>query len=128
MTVGQALARAAELRPGCRVDVRTRQRWLCEEDGMLRTLFFARGGDDRAGVGADLAWTEENGLDESTELLAPPPFDGLYPHFLCASIDAALGENERSAAEQARCNSIAAELAAWLRRKETPPRRVQWRW
>ena len=37
MTVGQALERAEELRPGCKVDIRTRQRWLCEEDGMLRS-------------------------------------------------------------------------------------------
>ena len=41
MTVGQALERAEELRPGCKVDSRTRQRWLCEEDGMLRALLFS---------------------------------------------------------------------------------------
>ena len=54
MTVGQALERAEELRPGCKVDSRTRQRWLCEEDGMLRALLFSSCGM-RAGVGADLA-------------------------------------------------------------------------
>ena len=36
MTVGEALARAEELRPGCRITARTRQRWLVELDGMLR--------------------------------------------------------------------------------------------
>mgnify|MGYP000140400261 CR=1 FL=1 len=36
MTVGEAMERAEELRPGSRVAARTRQRWLCEEDGMLR--------------------------------------------------------------------------------------------
>ena len=41
MTVGQALERAEELRPGCKVDRCTRQRWLCEEDGMLRALLFS---------------------------------------------------------------------------------------
>ena len=51
MTVGQALERAEELRPGCKVDSRTRQRWLCEEDGMLRALLFS-GCGMRAGVGA----------------------------------------------------------------------------
>ncbi len=55
MTVGQALERAEELRPGCKVDSCTRQRWLCEEDGMLRALLFS-GCGLRAGVGADLAW------------------------------------------------------------------------
>lgn len=36
MTVGEAMERAEELRPGSRVAARTRQRWLCEVDGMLR--------------------------------------------------------------------------------------------
>ena len=81
MTVGQALERAEELRPGCKVDSRTRQRWLCEEDGMLRALLFS-GCGMRAGVGADLAWPAEGGLDDAVELLVPVPFDALYPHYL----------------------------------------------
>ena len=40
MTVGQALERAEELRPGSRVSVHTRQEWLREADGMLRERFF----------------------------------------------------------------------------------------
>ena len=40
MTVGEAMERAEELRPGSRVAARTRQRWLCEVDGMLRERFF----------------------------------------------------------------------------------------
>lgn len=91
MTVGQALERAEELRPGCKVDSCTRQRWLCEEDGMLRALLFS-GCGLRAGVGADLAWPAEGGLDDAVELLVPVPFDALYPHYLCAKLDAALGE------------------------------------
>ena len=116
MTVGQALERAEELRPGCKVDSCTRQRWLCEEDGMLRALLFS-GCGLRAGVGADLAWPAEGGLDDAVELLVPVPFDALYPHYLCAKLDAALGETERYAGEQARYNSILAELSAWLRRR-----------
>ena len=50
--MGQALERAEELRPGCKVDSCTRQRWLCEEDGMLRALLFS-GCGLRAGVGAE---------------------------------------------------------------------------
>ena len=111
MTVGQALERAEELRPGCKVDSCTRQRWLCEEDGMLRALLFS-GCGLRAGVGADLAWPAEGGLDDAVELLVPVPFDALYPHYLCAKLDAALGETERYAGEQARYNSILAELCA----------------
>ena len=52
MTVGEAMERAEELRPGSRVAARTRQRWLCEVDGMLRERFFRpSGADSREGVG-----------------------------------------------------------------------------
>jgi len=71
-------------------------------------------------VGADLAWPAEGGLDDAVELLVPVPFDALYPHYLCAKLDAALGETERYAGEQARYNSILAELSAWLRRRAKP--------
>ncbi len=40
-------------------------------------------------------------------LLVPVPFDALYPHVTCApSMDAALGETDRYAGEQARCNGL----------------------
>ena len=88
------MERAEELRPGSRVAARTRQRWLCEVDGMLRERFFRpSGADSREGVGADLAW--DDGLRDDDVLLVPPPFDSLYPHYLCAMTDAALGENDR---------------------------------
>ena len=68
MTVGEALARAEELRPGCQITVRTRQRWLVELDGMLREKFFKNcpGGSYDA-VGADRAWNDQ--LAEDAELL-----------------------------------------------------------
>ena len=121
------MERAEELRPGSRVAARTRQRWLCEVDGMLRERFFRpSSADSREGVGADIAW--DNGLRDDDVLLVPPPFDSLYPHYLCAMTDAALGENDRYAGEQAQYNSILAELAAWLRRKNLPARGCSWRW
>ena len=42
--------------------------------------------------------------------------------------DAALGETDRYAGEQAQYNSILADLAAWLRRTYPPLTAVQWRW
>ena len=72
MTVGEAMERAEELRPGSRVAARTRQRWLCEADGMLREKFFRpSSADGREGVGADIAW--DNGLRDDDVLLVPPP-------------------------------------------------------
>ena len=70
MTVGEAMERAEELRPGSRVAARTRQRWLCEVDGMLREKFFRpSSADSREGVGADVAWN--NGLRDDDVLLVP---------------------------------------------------------
>ena len=40
MTVGQALERAEELRPGSRIALATRQAWLKEADAMLRNAFL----------------------------------------------------------------------------------------
>ena len=127
MTVGQALERAAELRPGSRVALSTRQAWLREEDAMLRQRFFAlcstQAFDQQ---GADKAWDE--GLQDQDVLLVPAPFDALYPHYLCARTDAALGETDRYAGEQAQYNSLLAELAAWLRRSYPPRAVTRWRW
>ena len=70
MTVGQALERAEELRPGSRVSVHTRQEWLREADGMLRERFFKASDTDAFGtVGADRAW--DDGLQDEDVLLAP---------------------------------------------------------
>lgn len=127
MTVREAMERAEELRPGCRIAASTRQRWLCEVDGMLREKFFRpSGAEDREGAGADLAWAD--GLQDEDVLLVPAPFDSLYPYYLCAMIDAALGESDRYAGTQAQYNSILAEMAAWLRRQNRPARGSRWRW
>lgn len=128
MTVEQALARARELRPGCKISDETCRRWLCEEDALLRQQLFEKSGaDEYAAAGADLAWSGE-ALPDDTVLLVPVPFDALYPHVLCARIDAALGEIDRYAGEQAQCSGLLSELAVWLRQKHPPRCRAQWRW
>ena len=127
MTAGQALERAEELRPGSRIALATRQAWLREADAMLRErVFRPSGAEGYDTVGADIAW--QDGLQDEDVLLVPEPFDALYPHYLCAMTDAALGETDRYAGEQAQYNSLCAELAAWLRRSYPPRRRTVWRW
>ena len=68
------------------------------------------------------------GITFDDVLLVPPPFDALYPHLLCAQMDAALGETDRYAGEQAQYNALYAELAVWLRQNYPPRSRAQWRW
>lgn len=128
MTVEEALHRVQELRPGCKVPDVTRRRWLCEEDALLRKRYFERSGaDEYAAAGADLAWDGET-LPDDAVLLVPVPYDALYPHLLCARLDAALGEIDRYAGEQAQCNSLLSELAVWLRQAHRPRCRTRWRW
>lgn len=127
MTVGEALERAETLRPGCRIGNETRLQWLREADALLRARLFehsATGEFDE--VGADRPWDEP--MQDEQPLLAPPPFDALYPHLLCAQMDAALGETDRYAGEQAQYNALCAELALWLRQNYPPRKRTQWRW
>ena len=127
MTLGDALERAEQLRPGCKIDTQTRVQWLREADAMLRaTLFDHSATDDFAAVGADRPW--ESPVQDDQPLLVPEPFDALYPYLLCARMDAALGENDRYTAEQAQYNALRAELAVWLRQQYPPRRRTQWRW
>lgn len=127
MTVGEALERAEELRPGSRITAQTRQRWLYEVDGMLRQQLFDHSRTDAYEiVGADRAW--QDGLRDEDVLLVPSPFDALYPHYLCAMTDAALGETSRYAGEQAQYNALVAELAVWLRQQYPPRKAAQWRW
>ena len=126
MTAGQALERAEELRPGSRIALATRQAWLKEADAMLRERLFRSSTDAYDDVGADLAW--DDGLQDEDILLVPAPYDALYPHYLCAMTDAALGETDRYAGEQAQYNSLAADLAAWLRRSYPPRNGSRWKW
>ena len=128
MTVEQALVRARELRPGCKISDETCRRWLCEEDALLRQQLFEKSGaDEYAAAGADLAWSGE-ALPGDTVLLVPVPFDALYPHILCARIDAALGETDRYANEMQLANENQQEFAAWCRHTYLPRMATKWRY
>lgn len=127
MTAGEAVAQARALRPGCGIAEDRMKEWLRRQDGEIRARMIEPGAvEGYETAGADLLW-EEGGLADSAELLAPFPFDGMYPHYLCAMADAALGENERYAGAMARCNAVLGEFAVWLRQNHQPPaRQVTW--
>ena len=123
MTAGEAIAQARALRPGCGIAEDRMKEWLRRQDGEIRARMIEPGAvEGYETAGADLLW-EEGGLADSAELLAPFPFDGMYPHYLCAMADAALGENERYAGAMARCNAVLGEFAVWLRQNHRPPAR-----
>ena len=127
MTAGEAIAQARALRPGRGGAEDRMKEGLRGQDGEIRARMIEPGAvEGYETAGADLLW-EEGGLADSAELLAPFPFDGMYPHYLCAMMDAALGENERYAGAMARCNAVLGEFAVWLRQNHQPPaRQVTW--
>ena len=95
---------------------------------MLRQQLFEKSGaDEYAAAGADLAWGGE-ALPDDTVLLVPVPFDALYPHVLCARIDAALGETDRYANEMQLANENQQEFAAWCRHTYLPRMATKWRY
>ena len=127
MTAGEAMEQARAMRPGCEVNEERLRDWLRRQDGEIRARIIEPGGAaaDFAEAGADRLGAD--GLADGAALLVPFPFDGMYPHYLCAMMDAALGENERYAGEMTRCNALLGEFAAWLRRSRRPPaRKVIW--
>lgn len=127
MTAGEAMEQARAMRPGCEVNEERLRDWLRRQDGEIRARIIEPGGAaaDFAKAGADRLGAD--GLADGAALLVPFPFDGMYPHYLCAMMDAALGENERYAGEMTRCNALLGEFAAWLRRSRRPPaRQVIW--
>lgn len=123
MTVEQAILAANRMRPNNPFDVEDKWRWLAECDALIRSQVVDRScTGDYENRGADRA-AEFDDLEETTELLAPAPYDALYPHYLCGQMDAALGEADRAANELAQYNSLLSGFAAWMRRTYMPAKK-----
>ena len=127
MTAGEAMEQARAMRPGCEVNEERLRDWLRRQDGEIRARIIGPGGAAADFAEAGAGRLGADGLADGAALLVPFPFDGMYPHYLCAMMDAALGVNERYAGEMTRCNALLGEFAAWLRRSRRPPaRQVIW--
>lgn len=127
MTAEMAIETADQMRPGNQFPVQLKYRWLRNADGLLREMVIDRAETDRFDqLGADRAGEAEP-LDEVV-LLAPPPFDGMYPHYLAAQIDGALGEADRAANELSQYNALSTAFAAWMRRKYPPKKQTRFSW
>lgn len=128
MTVREAIDQADALRPGNPFDSQLKQRWLREADGLIRKSVIDRSDtEDYDGVGADAAaW--EYGLDDDVQLLAPPPYEAMYPHWLCSQIDLALGETDRYMAAAQQYNSLLMDFAGWMRRRYMPRSNTRFTW
>ena len=111
---------ADEMRPNNEFSDRMKQLWLRQADSGLRRNVVERSntGSDFEGRGADTLWDE--GLEYDTPLLAGDAAEALYPHWLAAQMDLALGETARAANELQLYTDYVQEFAAWMRRKYVP--------
>ena len=62
------------------------------------------------------------GEDDGRELLAGPPYDGMYLHYLCAQLDLLMQEYQSANTEMAVFTGLYDEYAKWYRRTHLPPR------
>ena len=116
MTAGMAVEMADGMRPNNDFDDRLKQNWLRECDAQLRKTVVERSScGDFDAMGA--------------ELMVPEAFAGsIYPHWLCAQMDLALGETARGANEMQLYADAVQEFAAWMRRSFAPAGGAQWRY
>lgn len=126
MTVEQAIRAADGMRPNNPYAPETKYRWLRECDALIRTQVVVKSATgDYEGVGADYAGEE---MDELTELLAPAPYDALYPHYMAGQMDMALGESDRAANELAQYNALLNGFATWMRQTYMPAKQTKLRY
>ena len=115
MTAGEAIRMADELRPNNSFSDEMKQLWLRQADSGLRRNVVERSDtSDFEGRGADILW--EEGLEYDTPLLADGAAEALYPHWLAAQMDLALGETARAANELQLYTSYVQEFAALVSR------------
>lgn len=110
MTILKAIAAADRLRPN---DVGAAQKrdWLSALDGQLALELL-----EEPFAGYDAATDAA-----ATELLAPPPWDLMYPDYLCMRIDLATDDLARYENDRALFEASCGRFARQFRRSHTPP-------
>lgn len=128
MTAGKAIELADQMRPNNEFSSEMKRIWLRQADARLREMVVARNdvGTDFDTVGADKA--DAMSMDADCVLLAPAAFDALYPHWLAAQIDLALGETDRASNELQLYSDAVQDFMVWLRRKYPPMQKGRFRY
>lgn len=130
MTVGKAIETADKLRPNNSFNRELKLLWLRQADAGLRMSIVDKSDTaDFDDVGADVLYDPEQELLRQDEtLLLPQPYDDYYAHYLCAQMDAALGETDRYANEMQLANASEEGFAVWCRQRYLPRVQTKWRY
>ena len=130
MTVGKAIETADKLRPNNSFERELKLLWLRQADAGLRKSIVDKSDTaDFDDVGADALYDpEQELLRQDAMLLLPQPYDDYYAHYLCAQMDAALGETDRYANEMQLANASEEGFAVWCRQLYRPRAQTKWRY
>ncbi len=122
MTVREAIDRADTLRPNT-VSESEKRLWLAQLDGAMRRQIHGQHepAEESADTGADKTQEDE------TVLLAQEPYTGIYPYWLMAQIDLALGELPRYNNDMMLYNMALTEYAVDYKRSHVPMKRGQFK-
>ena len=104
MTVSEAIAAVDAVKPNAFTNA-DKTRWVNEAEGKVALEVLLTPLDEVPVY----AWPD----DADGELLAPAPFDKLYPAYLAAMIDFANGEYDRYQATAGMFNSHFADFMRW---------------
>ncbi len=111
MTVTEAIAAGDAMRPGNPYSAAQKRAWLTALDGRIWLEVQQKSPDELPVYPAPGA-----GETETTALLAPPPYDLLYPAYLAAQVDLADMEWEAYSVSARAYNALFEDYAKyWLR-------------
>ena len=114
MTIEQAITRAKRLKPNTFSDGEMVE-WLSHCDRVLvKNILETHPGAETA---AFHGYTE---ADRDKELIAPPPYDAVYPYWIMARVDLANAEYDQYNASITLFNGEYQAFEAWYHRNHTP--------
>lgn len=111
MTVKEVIEKVGTLRRNNQFTIEDKMRWLnqCEAKVQLECLLMPR-----------VEITYDYAADADEKLIAKPPFDEMYIHYVCAKIDEALGEMEMYNDTVKLYNDVNGDFQRWLIKEYDP--------
>ena len=111
MTVKEIIDKVGTLRRNNQFTIEDKMRWLnqCEAMVQLECLLLPK-----------VEVTYDYTIDENERLIAKPPYDELYVHYVCAKIDEALGEMAVYNDDIKLFNKVNGDYRRWLIKNYNP--------
>ena len=115
MTINQAITKAKRLKPNTFSDGEM-VAWLSRCDRVLVQSIL----QTHLGTAAEEAFDGYTAAHMDKELIAPAPYDAMYPYWIMAQVDLANGEYDQYNASITLFNGEYQAFEAWYHRNHTP--------